>query len=291
MNTLNEARTYKKGILLAREITRKHAKTFYLASHFLSQEKKNAAYSVYAVCRISDEAVDSNNSPSKRADLDEIKYKIESAYKKTEFSDCLLAAFSNTVLKYTIPKQYFDELIKGMYMDLEKDRYDNFNELYTYCYRVAGVIGLIMLHIFGYQNEETKEYAVDLGIALQLTNILRDIKEDYERGRIYLPTDEMSSFGINEQSILHGIVDKDFISFMKFQIKRAREYYEKSSLGIKMIRDRKSRAVVLAIKEMYQGILRSIERNNFDVFTKRARVNNLKKISIGLRTLLKSKTI
>ena len=287
MTVINEETLVKEGFACAREIARKHAKTFYLASHFLPQEKKNASYAVYAVCRISDEAVDSNNSLSRKTDLDEIKYKIENAYKSSELNNCTLAAFRNAVLKYNIPKQYFDELILGMYMDLEKNRYDNFNELYTYCYRVAGVIGLIMLHIFGYTEEQAKEYAVNLGVALQLTNILRDIKEDFARGRIYLPREEMFNFNIGEQHIAKQKVDNEFIDFMKFQIKRAREYYAKSCSGIKMIHDKRSRAVAQSIKDMYQEILCSIERNNFDVFSTRARVNNLKKIGIMLRTLFR----
>jgi phytoene synthase len=175
-------------------------------------------------------------------------------------------------------------------MDLNKNSYKNFTELYDYCYKVAGVVGLVMLSIFGYNNQEAQKYAVDLGIAMQLTNILRDIKEDYRRGRIYLPLDEMRKFGVSESQIAKGRIDENLASLLKFQTKRARGFYDNSTKGIKMIVDLKSRLVVQMMKDMYAGILQSIEKNNFDVFSKRAHLNHLGKMALALKILVNPNT-
>ena len=140
MDQLNIHKLIKKGFKQARLVTKKNAKTFYFASRFLNKEKRNAAYSVYAICRISDDAVDISNESPPELNLEQIKKKIESAYSKDNLDDSVSLAFQKTINTYNIPKQYFDELIEGIYMDLSKSRYDTFDELYTYCYRVAGVV-------------------------------------------------------------------------------------------------------------------------------------------------------
>jgi phytoene synthase len=172
-------------------------------------------------------------------------------------------------------------------MDLNKNRYENFNELYTYCYRVAGVVGLIMLKIFGSHYKEAEKYAVDLGIAMQLTNILRDIKEDFERGRIYLPGDEMERFGVSKDFIAGNKMNSDFIALLQFQIARARQYYQRSAKGIKMINNVLSRLVVCMMMEMYAGILNVIEENDYDVFSQRAHVTTAGKLGIAIKILFK----
>jgi len=277
-----------EGFTIAREITRRHAKTFYCASHFLPKDKRNASYAVYAICRTSDNAVDRAGGGKRTVYLNKIKQKIDSAYGNTQLKDGVLLAFRKTVLVYDIPKDYFDQLLEGMHMDLNKNRYGNFEELYEYCYRAAGVVGLIMLKIFGFNKEQAKQYAVDLGIAMQLTNILRDIKEDYRMGRIYLPQDELSKFNVTENDISKGRVNKPFIAFMRFQIQRARNYYAESTKGIGMIGDKRSRLVVYMMKDMYAGILGSIEKNNFDVYSQRARLNSTRKMFTALNVLLKA---
>jgi len=274
------------GFCAAKLITKRHAKTFFFASRFLPKDKQRAAYSVYAICRISDDSVDNTQRLLSPDMLGQIKEKIEAAYAHKKLDDDLLLAFKSTVDKYQIPKRYFDELIEGMYMDLNKNIYKNFAELYDYCYKVAGVVGLIMLKIFGHTHLEAEEYAKDLGIAMQLTNILRDIKEDYQRGRIYLPQDEMNKFGVLENQIAKRKLDENLIALFKFQIKRARKFYNKSNEGIRMIANLKSRLVVRIMKEMYAGILQSIEKNNYDVFTKRAHINYLGKLTLALKILL-----
>jgi len=277
------------GFAEARAITKKYAKTFYFASGFLNIEKQNAAYSLYALCRVSDEAVDNETPLSAKNSLARLQSTIDSVYSGVQLKENLLLAFRNTVQRYNIPKLYFDELIKGMYMDLDVTRYANFQELYGYCYKVAGVVGLMMLKVFGYTDPRAETYAVNLGLAMQLTNILRDIKEDFARARVYLPQDEMRNYGIADDDLSKALVNDAFKGFMKFQIARARHYYDASRPGIPMIPDAKSRFVVSAMKEMYAGILDAIEHNNFDVFSQRAHVSTSGKISKLLAILMKGK--
>jgi phytoene synthase len=198
----------------------------------------------------------------------------------------LLAAFRETVRAYSIPSAYFDDLRAGMQMDIEKSRYATFPELRTYCYRVAGVVGLIMLRIFGCSDKKAEQFAEDLGIALQLTNIIRDIQEDFIRGRIYLPQDEMEQHNVTERHIETGKVDSAWQDFLKFQIRRARHYYATAAGGTRLIRDRRSRLVVLAISKMYGGILDEIERATYNVFFQRAHVNSVKKVFIALKIII-----
>ncbi len=285
---MTQSNLTKDGYRQAQAITKKYATTFYFASHFLSKEKRLAAYAIYAICRLTDESVDSP-SPLTANELQNTAKRISDAYSQSNSADPICLAFRETIHKYKIPKEYFDELIAGMYMDLDKNRYSNFNELYQYCYRVAGVVGLIMLHIFGFKDQRAKNYAINLGIAMQLTNILRDIKEDLLRGRIYLPHDEMLAYGISEMQFSEGTIDDTWKAFMQFQIGRAKKYYAQSSEGINLITDRKSRFVTRAMKEIYAGILDKIIKNHYDCLNKRAYVSILGKVIIILKIILKNK--
>lgn len=281
----------KSGFARAKEITKKYAKTYYFASLFLPKAKRDVAYAAYAICRIGDESVD-NSPPAEVADnLIKLKSSIELVYSGAQLNDSLLLAFQEAVFKYQIPKEYFAQVVEGMYMDLTISRYKNFQELYTYCYRVAGVVGLIMLKIFGCSDKRAEAYAVNLGIAMQLTNITRDIKEDFQKGRIYLPQDEMRHYGVLENLISEGRIDENFKALLKFQIKRSRDYYTNSQLGINMIGDSRSRFVAYAIKDIYANILDAIEKNNYDIFSKRAHVNTIEKIGIALKIFLKREFI
>ncbi|MDD5155519.1 MAG: phytoene/squalene synthase family protein [Candidatus Omnitrophica bacterium] len=278
----------KSGFRLAEAITKKYAKTFYFASRFLKKEKRNAAYAIYAICRLSDEAVDGAKNTSFAHRLAEIQKNIDAAYGSAELNSPLLAAFRQTVAEYQIPREYFTELISGMHMDLEKNRYADFNQLYDYCYKVAGVVGLIMLQVFGCSCPAAKEYAVKLGIAMQLTNILRDIKEDFGRGRIYLPLDETERFGVTESDLSAHNVSDNFKALLKFQIQRAQDYYQGSKAGIKLLAGADSRFVASIMANIYSGILTEIEKNDYDVFSRRAQLNNARKCVIALKTLLQA---
>ncbi|MDD5097248.1 MAG: phytoene/squalene synthase family protein [Candidatus Omnitrophica bacterium] len=277
----------KSGFSKAKKITADFAKTFYFASLFLPIEKQNAAYAVYAICRLSDEAVDTQTNTGA---LENMQKNIDQAYAGCLLqkpADPLLLAFAEIVNKFAIPKEYFDELIKGMRMDLKKTRYADFDELYDYCYKAAGVVGLIMLKIFGYSDPEAQAYAIKLGIAMQLTNIIRDIKEDWQKGRIYLPQTEMQKFAITEDTLKKTTPTPDFIKLLKFQIKRSRQYYSDCTPGIAMLKDKNCRRVVLAMKEIYAAILNKVEKNSYNVLLKRAQVSKLDKIMIVSKILIK----
>lgn len=276
-----------KGFLEAKKITRGFAKTFYLASVFLPKDKRLASYAIYALCRLSDESVDSMQAHSKKEALNKINKSIETAYSKTPIEDNLLLSFRHTVIKYAIPKEYFDELIEGMRMDLTQASYNNFNELYSYCYRVAGIVGLIMLRILGTREKSAEEFALSLGIAMQITNILRDIKEDFSRGRIYLPLEDLNKFSLSKENIASNKVNDDFIKLMKFEIERCREYYQKSQKGIQMITGPRERFVVIAMKEMYSQILRQIEKQSYDIFSSRAHLNKFQKILAVIKVIMR----
>ncbi len=275
-----------KGFSIAKRITRKYAKAFYFSSLILPKEKRYAAYAIYALCRLSDHAVDDIKDEKKRAQLTEIKRKILICFQDDSVSEPLLLAFQNTIRTYQIPKEYFDELISGMELDLIKDRYASFDELYNYCFKVAGVIGLIMLKIFGSSSKEAEEPAIKLGIAMQLTNIIRDIKEDYARGRVYLPNNELSEYNVKTNMFSKGTVDRDFTQLLQFQILRARKYYQESAEGIKLIDNLPSRLAVCLMRNIYSEILSEVEKNNYDVFGKRNFVSLGRKILILAQTIL-----
>ncbi len=276
----------ESGFKEAKKITRDFAKTFYFASLFLSKDKRIASYAVYAICRLSDEAADNNGLNQKEKKIEEIKNKIDLSYSALPIEDSLLMAFRATVNKYNIPKDYFYELLEGMRMDLTKKRYADIYELKLYSYRVAGVVGLIMLRIFGSQEKNAETYALKLGEAMQLTNILRDIKEDFQKGRLYLPSDELKKFKLTEKDIEEMRVNENFKSLMKFQIERARESYKESRKGVGFIKCPRSRLAIRLMQEIYSGILKEIENNDYDVFSRRAAVKTPKKILIVIKILL-----
>ncbi len=276
----------EQGFRQAREITKKFAKTFYLASLFLSSQEKKASYAVYAICRLSDETVDGAQQSDPQENLNKLKLQISLAYSTGPIRIPLLAAFRQTASAYRIPQEYFDQLLSGMRMDLEQSRYTDFTALYEYCYRVAGVVGLIMLKVFSAADQAAAAYAVKLGVAMQLTNILRDIQEDLGRNRIYLPQDELKSFEITEQQLFSGGNNENFKDLMRFQIKRAQQFYDECLPGIKLINNSRARLVVLAMAENYRRILKAIEKNNFDVFRKRAGISKLAKLKTVFKILL-----
>ncbi|MCF7871270.1 MAG: phytoene/squalene synthase family protein [Candidatus Omnitrophica bacterium] len=277
-----------KGFKLAKKITKKNAKSFYFASILLDSQKKKSAYTIYAICRISDDSVD-NNEKNRKEKLEQIKNNINAAYLLQPLDSSLLSAFRKTINFYNIPKKYFDYLNQGMQMDLEKNSYANYDQLYKYCYKVAGVVGLIMLYVFGFKDKNAKKYAIKLGVAMQLTNILRDIKEDFMRGRIYLPKDECRKFNIRQDNLKKEIVDSNFVNFMQFQINKARKLYQDSEKGIKFITGYRCRLTIYLMKNIYAAILDKIEENEYDIFKKRASTSILDKILISLSTIFSLK--
>lgn len=261
-----------------RKVTAEHARTFYFASFFLGENKRSACYALYAFCRyiddLIDEQVNTGTDPACEqailCTIERWRVELDAVYAGEEGRSPVMVAWANVLSRYDIPRQLPDLLIEGCMSDLRTNvRYETFNQLYDYCYKVASVVGLMTSRIFGYDNPEAEARAVDLGIAMQLTNILRDIGEDMENGRIYLPREELAEFHLGEREILERKVTRQFREFMRFQIERARTYYESANLGIPML-ERESRMTVRLMSHNYSRILESIERNNYDVFAHRA---------------------
>ncbi|MFN3344305.1 MAG: phytoene/squalene synthase family protein [Chloroherpetonaceae bacterium] len=271
-----------------REVSWKHAKTFYFATHFLPAPKRRAVHAVYALCRYVDDIVDHSEDKLSRKSLTKEKIillinkwrtDIESCYNGILIDHPIMIAWHDTLKKYHIPKNLPLELIDGVCMDLKQNRYETFDELYTYCYKVASVVGLMTSEIFGYTSEESLKHAIELGIAMQLTNILRDVGEDAQKGRIYLPLEDLKKFNLTEEDILNGVMSENFINLMKFEIERARFYYKESEKGIAML-SQDSRLAVKVSHDNYSRILRRIEEINYNVFKQRAFVSNTKKLAL-----------
>lgn len=271
-----------------RSITRKHAKTFYMATRFLPYQKQRGIFAIYGLCRTLDDIVDENddnpyNKRKSRAEiidsLENFRVQLVSAYRGAEQKNSVLIAFADVLNRYNISLEHPLTLLDGVKMDLVKNRYDTFDELYEYSYKVASVVGLMTAEIFGYSDPKAINHAVDLGIAMQLTNILRDIGEDLERNRIYIPKEDLDRFGIRENELFQHDVSEKFIALMKFQIQRARQYYTEADKGICML-DKDSRLPVLLARENYSRILNKIEENQYHVFKQRAYLNSTEKFSI-----------
>ncbi len=274
-----------------RKITAEYAKTFYLGTLLMPKEKRKAIWAIYAWCRRTDELVDGVEAKDTTIEtLAQWEKQLESIF-AGEPTDDTDVALIDTIKSFPMDIQPFRDMIAGQRMDLHRNRYETFEELKLYCYRVAGTVGLMSNAILGISNNQNnvpweqegqtyipKEEAISLGIAMQLTNILRDVGEDAQRGRIYLPLEDLKAFDYTEQDLLQGVIDERWLALMRFQIKRARNYYHQAESGIRyLIRD--SRLPVWASLMLYQGILNAIEQNQYDVFSKRAFVPKVVKFS------------
>jgi phytoene synthase len=191
-------------------------------------------------------------------------------------SHAILPALHDTVSRYRIPPPYFHEMIDGVASDLEPRRFETFDQLYRYCYQVASVVGLTTVHIFGFDAPQALLLAEKCGVAFQLTNILRDIREDAARGRIYLPAEDLARFGVREADIRSGIRTPEFIDLMDFEAGRARRYYKESRPLLDLVHPR-SRASLSAIISIYSRLLDRIERSNYDVFARRISLSAVEK--------------
>ncbi len=275
-----------------REYTRTFAKSFYFSSFLLPKEKRAAAYAVYTFCRYADNIVDSGISPSAeniREKFGELNSFLDSVYEENNSNAIKRSAFAQTIIRYNIPRKYFNDLIEGVCMDTEHIRYHTFAELENYCYKVASVVGLIMTEIFGYTHKAALPYAVYLGKAMQLTNILRDIKEDYLMNRIYIPQDELKCFEYTEEDIKDGNMNENFAMMMRFNIDRARAYYELSTHGFPYLTNDGSRTTVVLMYKIYSSILNEIEAYGYDVYSGRRFVSTAEKLKLtGLYLLNRS---
>ncbi len=266
--TLDEAYAHCDGV------AREHSRTFYMASSLLPAPRRRSVRALYAFCRITDDLID-------RADGD-----LEAGL--AQWQECALVspppcddpvalAWADTRARYRIPARYAVQLVDGVAADLSRKRYANFDELAVYCYGVASTVGLMSMHIIGFSSHDAIPYAVKLGVAMQLTNILRDVREDWEAGRLYLPQEELAAFGLREDDIAAGRVDGRWRAFMRFQIERNRELYAEAMPGIAMLHP-SGRYAIAAAAELYQAILDDIAAHDGDIFSRRAHIGTWGKL-------------
>ena len=255
-----------------RKIARTRARNFYYSFLLLSKEQRDAMCAIYAFMRYCDDI--SEGEGASREAIDRWRQDLDCALQGRFGENLLWPAFHDTVKRYSIPRDYFYEMISGVSSDLQAREIETFDELYRYCYQVASVVGLTIIHIFGFESPDAIALAEKCGIAFQLTNILRDVREDRENGRIYLPREDIVRFGADLKK--H---DDRFVQLMSFESDRARQYYAESRPLIGLVH-RRSQPSLWALIEIYRRLLVRIERSNFDVLATRIRVPTWEKLSI-----------
>lgn len=271
-----------------RKLARATASNFYYSFLLLPRAERRAIKDVYAFCRLLDDVVDEDptgRNPS--AELEFWRGEIEAIYQgspTSEFGEQLLIS----VEEFDLPKQPFLDLIDGMEMDLKWHSYQTFADLREYCYRAASTVGLICIEIFGYESARTREYAVNLGLALQLTNILRDLKEDIARGRIYIPVEDLERFGYSERELRENLYNAPFIELMKYEHSRASSYFEKAANSLPD-QDRPSMFAAEIMGAIYKELLDQMLAVQFDVFHNRLMVSKPRRLKIALNIWFKSK--
>lgn len=256
-------------------VTAEQSRSFHLASQLLPPEKRRAIRALYAFCRVSDNLVDCPNGDVTQSLA---AWRQRALSHRPAASDLIAVAWADTRLRYGIPTRYAEQLIDGVARDIQPKRYQTFEELAAYAYGVASTVGLMSMHIIGYAGEEAKPYAIKLGVALQLTNILRDVGEDWREGRVYLPQEELALFGLGDADIARGEVDDSWREFMRFQIACNRDLYAQAMPGVKLL-NAEGRLAVAAAAELYRGILDDIETHDYDVFHRRAHVSKWGRLS------------
>jgi phytoene synthase len=270
-----------------RLITKREAKNFYFAFITLPPRKRNAIYAAYSFCRLADDAADEEMPLDDKLNLlGELRQKLSTTYSGNP-SGRVFTALAHAANTFDIPEEYLQGVISGVETDLTKNRFQNFEELRTYCYQVASVVGLICIEVFGYSGEKARGYAIDLGLAMQLTNILRDVQEDLERDRVYIPLDEMRDFGYSVEELKQGVINDPFHRLMKFQAQRARQYFDSGFKLLPFLSPR-SRACPAVLGQIYSHILDKIEARGFDVFSGRVSLSKREKYMVTARTWMKS---
>jgi phytoene synthase len=261
---------------------------FYYAFVFLPPEKRLAIEAVYAFARRGDDVADSGLAPTNAAAaLDQYRQALDACYAQdaSQLDAPELRALANAIERFKIPRQPFEDLILGLEMDLTGAHYETFEELSLYCYRVASTIGLICIEIFEYQNPRTRDYAVNLGKALQMVNILRDIQADAQRGRVYLPQEDLDRFGVRPADLLAGTYNDPFIELMQFECDRAVDFF-KQARKLLAPEDRRSMKAAEIMASIYWGILKRIQKRCYNVFGKRVRVPRPMKLWTALTVYL-----
>jgi len=290
----------------AADAVKRSGSNFSRAFAVLSKEQRLAFYAVYAFMRFCDDVSDGDESvENKREGLRRCRALLDAAslagrqtavetlemtegISKDVRAELVLPAFRDALQKYSIPAQYFHWIIDGTEMDLVYDRCETFDDLYKYCFHVASAVGLVCLRIFGFSEdnrEQAEKLAEQCGVAFQLTNILRDIREDAERGRIYLPLEDMRRFNYTEDDLKNGVVNENFRALMRFEAERARFYYGEARKLLPLVTPA-GRSSLWVMMEVYSRLLERIVKSGFDVFQKRVRLSRNEKISIILKAIL-----
>jgi 15-cis-phytoene synthase len=274
--------------LILPELGATRKSNFLLPILFLPPPKREAIETIYAFCRYSDDIVDEGADVKEKYRrlilwTNELQLALHGVSRYA-----ILNRLVGVIQKFNIPIDLFLDLLTGMEMDLVKDRYESFVELEQYCYRAASTVGLICAEVFGYHHERTKQYAVNLGIALQLTNILRDIKTDGKKGRIYIPQEDLRKFGYTEEELFNSVYNDQFRALMKFECERAHEYYRKAKSCLAED-DKPLFTAARAMGNIYYLLLLRIERANYDVFSKRIRLASPIKLLVAMVLRLRNK--
>ncbi len=281
----------RSGFEYTRLLTRHYSKSFYISARMLPKHRRRATFALYGFCRYADNLID---NPRKRSveellwETDYLEQELRLAYRSGESEHPIVGPFISVARQTGIPLKYPLELLNGVKMDLTNTRYQTFDGIYLFAYRVAGVVGLMMNHVLGYKDERAFEYAEKLGVAMQLTNILRDVKEDAAMGRIYLPQTELAKFNVREEDVLQERMTTQFRELMKFQIQRAHRYYQEAEPGIWRLQT-ESQFAIYAASKIYRGILYKIEAQDYNPFSGRVFVPQAKKIGILLQELLRTR--
>jgi phytoene synthase len=263
------------------QISKRTGKNFYYSFLTLPAAIRRDMCALYAYMRICDDIGDdtSLDAETRRRSLEDWRSEVITSLECGESQHPVLPALADLVDRKQIPRHALLDVIDGVAMDLQPQRYTTFEELSNYCYHVAGAVGLCCIHVWGFAGDEATDRAIDCGLAFQLTNILRDIGEDAAMGRIYLPIEDLDRFGVSEDELATAALSERFRTLMTFQVERAREFYDRASPLAKMVHPA-GRPVLVAMRKIYGGLLDEIERRDFDVFRRRVELPKWKKLAI-----------
>ncbi|MBN1559972.1 phytoene/squalene synthase family protein [candidate division KSB1 bacterium] len=284
-------KTMQAAFEYARSQTEYYSKSFYLSSQILPKSKKWDTFALYSFCRYVDNIVDNPRGRSQAELFDEVASvasELQIAFRRGESEHPVIKPFVEVAIRRHIPIQYPLDLLDGVKADLVKNRYETFADLYQFAYRVAGVVGLMMTHVLGFSDDDALIYAEKLGVAMQLTNIIRDIREDVKMNRIYLPQREMREFGVTEEDIKGERFSDHLRLLMTFQVNRAHQYFNEAEPGIAML-DQDSRFAITSASKIYRGILQQIEKNDYNPFLGRVYVSQGKKFAILFSEVMKTR--
>jgi len=287
--SLLNAAAIRESYRYCRKVAKARAKNFYYAFRLLDKTQRDGMCAIYAFMRHCDDLSDNPGAKDKSQISQQIalwRMDMDNSLKGRMADSPLWPAFCDTVHRYSIPQRFFHEMIDGMLSDIEPRQIETYDELYRYCYQVASVVGMTIIHIFGFESVRALLLAEKSGVAFQLTNILRDVREDADMGRVYLPREDLRRFGVNAEQLRLGMENDRFRSLMKFEAGRAWACYEESE-PLSMLISPKSRRSLWALREVYKRLLERIEKANYAVLNQRVSVPKVSKVMLTLRAFLK----